>query len=120
MLDEVIVSRSVLADMIDQFPHNIQLMITREDNFFCFLDVRGAVRHDLFLFGLFVADEFLQDVQEFIFLKYIFPEIGGHISACDIRRIARSAIPSCAVAALVEGQEVCHGTFEPRGHVDIV
>ena len=40
---------------------------------------------------------------QMIFLKDILPEVRGHITAGRIRRIARSAVSACTVAALVKG-----------------
>ena len=106
--------------MTHQFTHNIQLMITRENDLLGLLDIGRAVRHDFFFLGLFVADEFLKDIHQLVLLQHILPEVGCYITAGRIRRIARSAVSARTVAALVEGQEVCHGTFKSRGHIYIV
>ena len=106
--------------MTHQFPNNIQLMITREDDLLGFLDVGRAVRHDLFFFGLFVTDEFLKNIHQLILLQHILPEVRCNIAAGRIRRIACTAVSACTVAALIEGQEVCHGSLKLCGHINIV
>ena len=81
-------------------------MIPWEDDRFLGDLLLGAVflRHLLLLH--LEIDEFLDDVQQAVFLQYIFPEVGGHIVPIRRRRIPGSAVPAGAVAALVEGEEV--------------
>ena len=59
----------------------------------------------LFAVLLLQMDEFLDNIHHAVFLKDLFPQIGGRI-AVGVGRIALAAVTSCAVAALIERQKI--------------
>ena len=77
---------TVFLGMVDQLADNIQLMITRENNLLGHISADFAIRQCDFLHFLLIADELLQNIQEFILLQYVFPQIGSHIAASSIPR----------------------------------
>ena len=120
MLDEIVVSGTVFADMAHQFPNDIKLVVTREDDLLGFLYIGRAIRHNFLFLCLLIADELLKNIHQIILLQHVLPEVRSHIAVCRIRMVARSAVSACAVATLVEGKKICHGAVKPRGHTNIV
>ncbi len=89
MLNQVVVPRAVFSDVRYHFAHNVELMITREN--------QSPVLH---------ADKFLQDVKHTVLLQDALPKISGRV-AVRIGRIALAAVTPCTVTALVERQKNC-------------
>ena len=117
VLDQVIVSGTIVAYMSDQFAYHIQLMIAGEDDLHLRFHPLVAVRAFCLFFFFLYVDEFLDNVQQLILLPNFFPKIAGHIVPIIGLRVTCSAIIACAVAALIEGQKhrlvtvdiCCHG-----------
>ena len=80
VLNQIVYTSSVLANISDKFANNIQLVETRED--------KGLV--------ILAVNELLHDIQSTFFSENIFPEICCRISV-RIRRIALATIITCTV-----------------------
>ena len=112
MLDQIILPRAVDLHIREQLSHDIQLVVSRENH---------ALR--LNLAGLLITI----NLQMQILLKYlkqpvpakdVLPKI-GRIITIRIIGIAPAANSAGPVAPLVEGKEICPGTFEAGGHIYI-
>ena len=99
MLDQVIVSGTIVAYMSDQLAHHIQLMIARKNQRFAVLQV-----HKL-----------LDNVHHTVLLKDILPQIRCRVTVW-VCRIALAAVVSGSVGALVKGQEIGVLSGELCGH----
>ena len=86
-----------------QLAHDIELMIAREN------------QARLFAVLLLQMDEFLNNIHHTVFLKDLFPQIGGRISV-GVCRIALAAIFACTVTALIERKKICILSGELRCH----
>ena len=90
MLDQVALPNTMVGGVIQQFAHDVELLVPRKD--------QGLLRKRIRLAPL-QQYEMLDDPGEAGRLKHLFPEIGGLVSV-RVRRVA------CAlVVALVERQE---------------
>ena len=72
MLDKIIASRTIFANIENQLADNIKLMEAGEDEFL----LRDALRLSIlldFLLGNLIAYEFLQDIEQTVFLQDILP-----------------------------------------------
>ena len=120
VLDEIVMSRTVLTHMSHQFSDNIQLMVAGEDDFGFGLNSLGTIRILGFLFFLLDIDKLLDDVQQLVLLPDFFPEVAGHVVTIICRRIACTAVPACAVAALIKGEERRFITVDNSCHRSII
>ena len=105
MLNQIVMSGTVRPNVRDQTADNIELMITRKQQRFLLDDLLLTIRQQLLLLFDFQADELLQNVHHAVFAEHILPKIRGRV-AVRIDRIALAAVYACAVAALIERQEI--------------
>ena len=112
VLDQIILSRAVDLHICEQLGHDIQLVVSRENHAFRFNLAGLLITINLQMQIL------LQYLKQPVPAKDVLPEIGSIITI-RIVRISLAADPAGTVAPLVEGKEICPGTFEAGGHIYI-
>ena len=119
MLDEVVLARSVLANVGDDLAHGIELVIAREDNPLLLALHLVAARVELRLLLDFQVEELVDDVEQAVLLQGDLPQVARSV-AVGICGVARSAVVSCPGRALVEGQEEGLRALQLGGHVHVL
>ena len=111
VLNQIIVSWTILTHICNQLTHYIQLMKSRENQtLLCNI-------LSIFLFGLHLkADELLDNIQQAVLLQYIFPDIRCYIIIIFCLRIPCTTVISGTVGTLIEWQEICICAFQFRSH----
>ena len=106
VLNQIIVARAVLFNLSNQLSYHVQLMITGKNNFPGKNLPGASIFLPYLLAGNLIADKFLDNIQQFIFLQNLIPQIRSHVITIRGRRVAGTAILARSVAALVKWQEV--------------
>ena len=99
VLDEIVLSGTLLPHICHQLAHHVQLMVPGKNQGLAVLQ----------------AHELLQDVHHAVLLEHFFPEVGGKVAA-GVGRVACTAVPPGTVGALIEGQKAGFLARQPGGH----
>ena len=114
MLNQVILRRSILAHICQQFADSIQLVIPRKNNTFGLLYFSGQL---IFGFLDFNKDELANEVKHCVLFQNVLPHIGDTVFVFECG-VTRTGIDAFAVAH-VEGQEEGGVPGEFGGHIDL-
>ena len=102
VLDQIIVSGTVFSCMVNQFPDNVQLMISGKNDLFGGVRANLSIWQGRFLNLFLIADKFLQDIKKAILLEHRFPQIRCHIATSVVLWVPRSTVYTWTIAPLVE------------------
>ena len=91
MLNKIVPSGSFRYYIVNELPHDIQLMVSRENQSLFLCDSFTTISQQFLIFLHLKVDELLKNIHHTILLEYRLPEICSRI-AIRINRIAGTAI----------------------------